>query len=225
MGLESRVLATEGSPCMTNTTPDASTTGTAPAETPKPGTKGGRPLTRVEIEINLNEDRAWLLRTLSAMPDEELTRGVTHNQDDPEGPMWSFADHFIHTSLIEQNWNKMFRRHLAGRPGMPSRQPDDGTPPKEPATREEFMAALHAWNEGWAREHRGTPLSELIRIGLGIRADTLKLLSELTDEQLVSVIPNTPWADSTVGGIMAANASHGRTHYKWAKDGHAALEG
>jgi len=27
------------------------------------------------------------------------------------------------------------------------------------------------------------------------------------------------WADGTVGGIMAANADHGRTHYKWATDG------
>lgn len=206
---------------MTNTTPDASTATTAGAETPKPGTKGGRPLTRVEIEINLNEDRAWLLRTLSAMSGEELTRGVTHSEGDLDGPMWSFADHFIHTSLIERNWNTMFRRHIAGKAGMPSRIREDGAP----QSREEVMAGIHAWTEEWAREHRGKPLTELVRVGLEIRADTLKLLSELTDEQLVSVIPGTPWADSTVGGIMAANAGHGRTHYRWAKDGRAALDG
>ena len=45
------------------------------------------------------------------------------------------------------------------------------------------------------------------------------LLAELTDDQLDSKIPGAPWADGTVGGIMAANADHGRTHFKWAKEG------
>ena len=34
-----------------------------------------------------------------------------------------------------------------------------------------------------------------------------------------SVIPGAPWADGTVGGIMAANADHGRRHFTWAKEG------
>ena len=57
--------------------------------------------------------------------------------------------------------------------------------------------------------------------GQAIRSDTLKLLSELTDEQLESKIPGAPWADGTVGAIMVANADHGRMHFKWAKDGTA----
>jgi hypothetical protein len=61
-----------------------------------------------------------------------------------------------------------------------------------------------------------------VRVGLAVRADTLALLAELTAEQLESKIPGTPWADSTVGGIMAANADHGRMHFKWAKEGTAA---
>ena len=52
-----------------------------------------------------------------------------------------------------------------------------------------------------------------------MRADTLALLAELTDEQLASKIPGVPWADGTVGGIMAANASHGRMHWGWATEG------
>lgn len=206
------------------TSPSGSAAGSEasnPGSEPAPGTRGGRPLNRIEIEIRLNEDRAWLLRTLSEMSEEERTQGVTHSEADPDGPMWSFADHFIHTSLIEQNWNRMFRRHVAGETGMPARVREDG----EPQTREEVMAGIHAWTEEWAREHRGKPFSELVRIGLAIRADTLQLLSELTDEQLASEIPGTPWADSTVGGIIAANAGHGRTHFKWAKEGRAALEG
>jgi hypothetical protein len=92
---------------------------------------------------------------------------------------------------------------------------DDGA--REPI--EDVMPRIHAWTERWAEKHRGKPLGELVRVGLAIRADTLALLSELTDDQLASVIPNAPWADGTVGGILAANADHGRQHFKWAKEG------
>lgn len=177
-------------------------------------------MNRIEIEIQLNRDRAWLLETLSGMSEEELHRGVTASEHDPN-LTWSFADHFIHTTLIEQNWNAMFRRHLAGKEGMPRRVKEDGTP----QSREEIMAGVHSWTEDWATKHRGKTLNELVAIGLGVRADTLKLLSELSDEDLESKIPGTPWADGTVGGIMAANAAHGRMHFKYAKEGLAAIEG
>jgi hypothetical protein len=169
---------------------------------------------RIEIEIKLNRDRAWLLETLSAMSEADLTRGVTTSEHDPAAE-WSFADHFVHTSLIERDWNAMIRRHVSGEQGMKLGVGEDGA--REPI--EDVMPRIHAWTERWADQHRGKPLGELVQIGLAIRADTLALLSELTDDQLASVIPNAPWADGTVGGILAANADHGRRHFKWAKEG------
>lgn len=179
-------------------------------------------MNRIEIEIKLNRDRAWLLETLAAMPETELFEPRTPSEHDPE-KVWSFADHFIHTTLIEENWNAMFRRHLAGGEGMARRTRPDGSP----QSREEVMAGVHRWTEAWADKHRGKALEEVVRIGLGVRADTLKLLSELSDKDLASKIPGAPWADGTVGGIMAANADHGRMHFKWAKEGSlaAAAEG
>lgn len=171
-------------------------------------------MNRIEIEIKLNRDRAWLLETLVAMDPALLNRDATPSEHDPS-KSWSIADHFIHTTLIEQNWNAMFRRHITGQPGMQARVTSDGAP----QSREEVMASVHKWTEAWADQHRGKGLDDLVRLGLEVRADTLKLLSELSDEQISSVIPGTPWADSTVGGIMAANADHGRMHFKWAKDG------
>ena len=109
----------------------------------------------------------------------------------------------------------MFRRHLAGEPGMAPRVTADGTP----QSREDVMAGIHKWTERWAEEHRGKPFAELVRVGLAVRADTLALLAELDDDQLASVIPGAPWADGTVGGILAANADHGRQHFRWATDG------
>lgn len=171
-------------------------------------------MNRIEIEIKLNRDRAWLLETLAGMEPGLLYREATPSEHDPS-KSWSIADHFVHTTLIEQNWNAMFRRHIAGEAGMQPRVRSDGTP----QSRDEIMAGVHRWTENWAEEHRGKSLDELVRVGLAVRTDTLKLLTELTDEQIASVIPGTPWADSTVGGIMAANADHGRMHFKWAKDG------
>ena len=173
-------------------------------------------MNRMEIEIKLNRDRAWLVETLSQMNDEELYAPRTVSEHDPT-KTWSFADHFVHTTLIERNWNAMFRRHLAGDQGLAPRLRPDG----ERQSMEEIMAGIHAWTEEWADANRGKPLDELVRIGLEVRSDTLKLLAELSDEELASKIPGAPWADGTVGGIMAANADHGRTHFRWAKEGTA----
>lgn len=168
---------------------------------------------RIEIEIKLNRDRAWLLELLSQMSEEELRAPRTFSEHD-EQSRWSFADHFIHTTLIERNWNDMFRRHLRGDRGMERRVRADGSP----QSMEEIMADIHSWTEEWKAEHEGKPLGELVRIGLATRADTLSLLAELTDEELTSVIRGAPWADGTVGGIMAANADHGRMHHAWASE-------
>lgn len=168
---------------------------------------------RIEIEIKLNRDRAWLLEHLSQMSDEELYAPRTFSEHDDES-RWSHADHFIHTTLIERNWNDMFRRHLGGDHGMAKRVNDDGTP----QTMEQIMASIHAWTEEWKAEHEGKSLDELVRIGLETRAETLAYLCTLSDEDLESKIPGAPWADGTVGAIMAANADHGRMHWQWASE-------
>jgi hypothetical protein len=174
---------------------------------------------RIEIEIKLNRDRAWLLETLSKMSDDELYAPRTPSEHDPSST-WSYADHFVHTTLIERNWNDMFRRHLAGKQGMTLGSNKDGSR----QSREEIMAGVHRWTEEWKQEHQGKPLDELVRIGLAVRSETLALLASLSDEDLASKIPGAPWADGTVGGIMAANADHGRMHYSWAEEGTASAE-
>lgn len=170
-------------------------------------------MNRIEIEIKLNRDRAWLLERLGAMTDEELGAPRTFSEHDPES-RWSYADHFIHTTLIERNWNEMFRRHVAGGQGLEPRLRVDGSR----QSMDEIMASIHSWTEEWKAEHSGKPFTELVRIGQKVRADTIALLHELSDEDLASKIPGAPWADGTVGGIMAANADHGRMHFAWAEE-------
>ncbi len=101
-----------------------------------------RLMNRIQIEIKLNQDRTWLLETLSQMSHEELSAPRTPSEHEPN-KTWSFADHFIHTSLIEQNWNGMFRRHISGGSGMLPRVNKDGTA----QDREQVMAGVHKWTE------------------------------------------------------------------------------
>ena len=50
------------------------------------------------------------------------------------------------------------------------------------------------------------------------RGETLQLLAELSDDQLVEPLPGAPWADGTLGGVLGANADHAETHWKWVLD-------
>ena len=167
---------------------------------------------RMEIEIELNRDRARMIETLGAMSHDELHAPRTFSEHDPES-RWSYADHFVHTSLIERNWNEMFRRHVSGDEGLAPRLRSDGSR----QSMDEIMASVHSWTEEWKAQHAGLPFVDLVRVGQAIRAETLALLAELSDDDLTSVIPGAPWADGTVGGIMAANAAHARMHLAWAE--------
>ncbi len=172
---------------------------------------------RTEIEVKLNRDRAWLLETYAAMPEADLVRGITPSEHDP-AIMWSAQDHLVHLAGIERNFVRMIRRHLDGEPNpVGLRDNDDGTP----RSREEIMAGVHAFTEVWASRHRGKSLAQLVAVGQAARAETLALLAELTVEQLAQPLPGAPWADGTIGGVLAVNGDHGRMHYRWVKEGFA----
>ena len=173
-------------------------------------------MNRIEIEIELHRGRAEALEVLAAMSDAELRAPRTRSENDPES-WWSYADHFVHTTLIERNFNQMIRRHVSGQQGMDKAMVDETGKALRP--REDLMAYVHRFTEEWKREQDGKPVDELVQIGLAVRADTLALLAELTNEQLASKIPGAPWADGTVGGILSVHSAHGRTHRKWADEG------
>jgi len=175
---------------------------------------------RSEIEVVLNRDRAWLLETYAAMPPDELVRGVSASEHDPS-TMWSAQDHLAHLAGVERRFNGMIRRHFAGDPNPVGLTTDaDG----QPRTRDQIMAVVHEMTEAWVREHRGKSLSEVVALGQAGRAETLALLSELTDAQLEEKLPGAPWADGTIGGGLATNARHGSVHWAWIKEGRARLD-
>lgn len=177
-------------------------------------------MNRTELEITLSKDRAWLLETLSAFTTEQLKKPVTPSEHDGGATMWTYQDHFVHLALIEHNFNAMVRRLIAGN-ASPVRI---GGKDLQDRPREELMRDVHAMTEEWKLKHENATWDEVVAVGQKARGETLTLISELTDEQLQLKIPGAPWADGTVGGVLGANAMHGRMHFKWAKDGEAALD-
>lgn len=173
-------------------------------------------MNRIEIEIKLNRGRADVLEAMAAMSEEERNEPRTRSEDNPDS-WWTNADHFIHTTLIERNFNAMIRRHIKGERGMDAALSKDADGNMKPI--EDIMAYVHRMTEEWKVENEGKPLDELVKIGLATRADTFTLLNELTDEQLASKIPGAPWADGTVGGIMAVHTDHQVMHSTWAAEG------
>lgn len=166
------------------------------------------------IEKKLNVDRAWLLETYSGLSKAQLFDDLTPSEHDPAN-YWSALDHLAHLALIEHNFAAMIRRHLAGHPNpVGLRQDDEG----RSRTVEQIMASVHTMTEEWQRAHHGKSFDEVVALGAAARAETLQLLAELTDEQLNEILPGAPWADGTIGGVLAANADHGRMHWKWVKD-------
>lgn len=181
-------------------------------------------MNRIEIEQKLNKSRTQLIDELSALSEEELYAPRTQSEHDPD-LWWSRADHFIHTTLIEKNFNKMIRVHLAGGQGMSvmgAGEGDDGEGPLKLTGKDVDFAAImkrvNAFTEKWAIENRGKSLDELVRIGSEVRGDTLQLLSTLTDEDLAQKIPGAPWAGGIVGGIIAVNADHAIAHHGYGTD-------
>ena len=172
-------------------------------------------MNRTEIEIKLNKDRAWLLNTYANLPEADLLRDATPSEHDP-ATSWSAKDHLAHLAGIEKNFVRIIQRHIAGdAEAVGLAKGADG----QPRTRDQVMASVHEMTEQWVREQRTKSLSEVVALGQAARAETLALLAALRDDQLLEKVPGAPWADGTVGSMLALHADHGRMHWKWASEG------
>ena len=110
----------------------------------------------------------------------------------------------------------MIRRYLDGdKEPLGPRTNADG----KPRCRDQIMAVVHESNEDWVSRHRALSLNEIVAVGQQVRSETLALLSELSDEQLLEKLPGAPWADGTIGGVLAVNGDHGRMHWPWLREG------
>ena len=175
-------------------------------------------MNRIEVEAKLGRDRAKLIELFEGLSEEDLTRDATPSEHD-SSIAWSGRDHLAHLAGIEKSFNRMVRRHLDG-DKEPLGPRTDGAGKQR--SREQIMAAVHESNEDWVSRHRAMSLSEIVAVGQQVRSETLALLAELSDGQLLEKLPGAPWADGTIGGVLAVNGDHGRTHWSWLREGLAA---
>ena len=172
-------------------------------------------MNRIDVEAKLGRDRAKLIELFESLSETDLTRDATPSEHDSSSA-WSAKDHLVHLAGIEKSFNRMIRRYLAGdEEPVASRTDDSG----QPRSREQVMAAVHESNEDWVSRHHAMPLSEIVAVGQQVRSETLALLAELSDEQLLERLPGAPWADGTIGGVLSVNGDHGRMHWVWLREG------
>ena len=166
---------------------------------------------RVEIESALNESRNWILALYSELSEEQLRRPLTKSEHDSSS-LWNALDHFGHLALIERDFVEMIRRHLSGHQN-PVGLLKDGK--GENRTREQIAAMVHARTDQYQVDHHNDSFSTVVALTADARSATLQLLAELSDEQLEERLEGAPWADGTLGGVLATNADHARMHWKW----------
>jgi hypothetical protein len=166
---------------------------------------------RVEIEIALNESRNSLLTAYEGLSEDELHAPVTQSQYDSSN-YWSRLDHFAHLALIEHDFATMIRRQISGAKNPVGLLKDDRG---EVRTREQIMEIVNARTEKFQQKHHDDSLSQVIALTGEARGETLRLLAELTDEQLGEQLEGAPWSDGSIGGVLATNASHAKQHWRW----------
>ena len=156
-------------------------------------------MNRIEVEAKLGRDRAKLIELFESVSDADLTRDATPSEHD-RSSAWNAKDHLAHLAGIEKSFNRMIRRHLAGDEEPVGPRTDAGGNPR---SREQVMAAVHESNEDWVSRHRAMSLNETVAAGQQVRSETLALLAELSDLQLLEKLPGAPWADGTIGGVRS----------------------
>lgn len=172
--------------------------------------------TREVILDTLAREREKLVARYRAFSPAELERVCTESEV-PGGAPWRVKDHLAHLASIERSFQGMIERTIAGK-GDPVGLSRFGNF-QDPAGREKIVAYVHRFNQENVDAHRDDDLETLLADLAAVRADTLTLLGRLTDEQLGAPVPEAPWADGTIGGVLITNAQHEVRHLAWVEEG------
>jgi hypothetical protein len=165
--------------------------------------------TRTELLEGLAKDRDRLLEGYRALTPAQLDQVCTESEAE-DGAPWRSKDHLAHLAMIERAFAGMARRTVANDPKPVA---FSGT------TREEAIAGVHRNNETNVESHRDDAIDALLADLEEARRETLKLVDELTDDQLDLKITGAPWGDGTIGGVLRTAGLHERQHLAWVQAG------
>jgi hypothetical protein len=168
--------------------------------------------TRESILSTLAEAREHLFAHYRAFTPQELEVVCTQSED-PDGAPWRPKDHLAHLTLVERAFQRMIKRTLKGVADPVGFNRLGAT------KREEILAWIHHNNQEYVEAHRQDTIDTLLTDLAHARSETLTLLDQLTDEQLLLPVAGAPWADGTIGGILITNAHHEKMHLSWVEEG------
>jgi len=171
---------------------------------------------RLEVELEIQKKRLWMLEVYSALDEETLNRPCTQDEFDPTH-WWTLKDHFSHCNHIVKTRALVVREYLSGAENpflmMDGTRADFHNTPIP-----ELMSQVNGNTHKVMREHHDKSFLEIVRVGQETLSFTLDVLASATDEQVEAKIPNAPWGDGSIGSILAGG-DHERDHFRFAMAG------
>jgi DinB superfamily len=184
--------------------------------------------TRAEILDTLAASQTQVLAFFHGLSPQDLERPATASEVPGAAP-WSAKDHFAHLVYNERNIQQLLRRILDGdtrdvflRSQYPEGMPLPGilgdlsalTPEED----ERLGMAIAQLNQTYVNAHHDDRMEMLAADFLAARQDTVDLLHQFTDEQLVAPVP-TVVGDATAGDLFAGRAGHATDHITSIEEG------
>jgi hypothetical protein len=163
--------------------------------------------TRSEIQDTLAASQKQVSAYFEGLSPEALERPCTASGVAGEAP-WRAKDHYAHLTANEQDIQTLLRLSLMG-----------GSLPGNlgAMSPEERLAWRNQQNQTYVNAHRDDSMETLRAHLSAARQETLDLLGQFTDEQLVapvSLIPNM-----NAGNLFVANGQHAAMHITWIEEG------
>ncbi len=137
-----------------------------------PDHAAARILEHAELAVQMVRQSAAVERFFGTLTPEELERPCTENQLPRHRP-WNARDHLAHLVFREQGFHDLLDRVVDG-----DREPLRG----RGATQAERDAFVNEENERDVEAHRGESLANLIRLWSEARAETLRRVAGLSDQ-------------------------------------------
>jgi hypothetical protein len=184
--------------------------------------------TRAEILDALAASQRQVQAFFHGLSSDDLERPATVS-DVPGAAPWRAKDHLAHLAQSERNIQHLLRHVLAGDPpdallrlqypeGMPLPATLGDWDALTTAEQERLVLAVASLNQRYVDAHQGDSLDALLADYLAARQDTLDLLHQFRDEQLVAAVP-TVVREQSAGDLIAGRAAHATEHLRLIEEG------
>ena len=184
--------------------------------------------TRAEILDILAASQTQVLAFFQGLSPEDLERSATASEVPGAAP-WRAKDHFAHLVQNERNIQHLLRRALAGEERdvfLRLQYPEGMEMPGilgdlsalTPEEEERLGMAIAQLNQTYVNAHHDDSMEMLAADFLAARQETVNLLHQFTDDQLVAPVP-TVVGDATAGDLFAGRAGHAAEHITSIEEG------